>query len=66
MAFEEFLILRCLAQRGLEGPVALIQPLGNWITASEGRGRLAMTAAEFHAWRVGAASPLISTAPRSA
>jgi hypothetical protein len=35
MAFEEFLILRCLAERGLEGLVALIQPLGNLITASK-------------------------------
>jgi hypothetical protein len=39
MAFEEFLILRCLAERGLEGPVALIQPLGNWITASKAGGK---------------------------
>ncbi len=33
MALKEFLVLRCLAQRGLEGRMALIQPLGNWITA---------------------------------
>ena len=50
MASEEFLILRCLAQRGLalrdaaagggclRRPVALIQPLGNWYSL-EGRGR---------------------------
>ena len=34
MALKEFLVLRCLAQRGLEGRMALIQPLGNWITAA--------------------------------
>jgi hypothetical protein len=34
MTLKEFLVLRCLAQRGLEGRKALIQPLGNWITAS--------------------------------
>jgi hypothetical protein len=34
MALKEFLVLRCLAQRGLEGGTALIQPLGNWITHS--------------------------------
>ncbi len=34
MALKEFLILRRLAQRGLEGRRALIQPLGNWITAA--------------------------------
>jgi hypothetical protein len=28
MALKEFLVLRCLAQRGLEGRMALIQPLG--------------------------------------
>ncbi len=39
MACEEFLILRCLAERGLEGSVALIQPLGNWITASKAGGK---------------------------
>ncbi len=35
MGLKEFLVLRCLAQRGLEGCAALIQPLGNWITASK-------------------------------
>jgi hypothetical protein len=34
MALKEFLVLRCLAKRGLEGRMALIQPLGNSITAS--------------------------------
>ncbi len=38
MALKEFLVLRCLAQRGLEGRMALIQPLGNWITASKAGG----------------------------
>ena len=34
MILKEFLVLRCLAQRGLEGRMALMQPLGNWITAA--------------------------------
>jgi hypothetical protein len=37
MALRKILILRCLAERGLEGRTVLIQPIVDFLTASKGR-----------------------------